>query len=148
MRTRSAAATGLYPVRSILAADHRAAGIDDPELLEALRDVRHPLVRRHPVTGEESLILNQMMLAEVCAAEDAEGAELLAELYAAVEDTPFAYVHAWTPGDVLLWDNRIVMHRADPVPPKASKVTWRITLDSIEPGALVSDVREGLRDDE
>ncbi|QNE77318.1 hypothetical protein F0344_24395 [Streptomyces finlayi] len=126
------ALAGFYPVRETMAADHMASGIDDPDMLASLKDVHHPLVRPHPATGEAALILNQMMLAKLADYDRDRGAALLDELYATVESTAFTYVHEWTDGDLLVWDNRIVMHRAQPVPPEATKVTWRITLHSIE----------------
>jgi alpha-ketoglutarate-dependent taurine dioxygenase len=47
----------------------------------------------------------------------AEGTELLNSLYAHVLKPEFVYVHAWRPGDVLIWDNLALMHRLVDVPP-------------------------------
>jgi len=39
---------------------------------------------------------------------------LIDQLMAHATQPAFTYSHAWAPGDVLVWDNRAVAHRATP----------------------------------
>ena len=73
--------------------------------------VAHPLVRTHPETGRKGLYLgNHTSHIEGLAAE--EGRALLAELLAHATDERFVYRHRWRPGDLVMWDNRCLVHRA------------------------------------
>ena len=75
----------------------------------------HPLLRPHPVTGEPALYLTSPAR---CAAiegidDDADKDALVAELLAWSTRAENVYRHAWAPGDVVIWDNGAVLHRAD-----------------------------------
>ncbi len=74
--------------------------------------VWQPLVRRHPQTGLPGLYLNPMRddAVEDLAQDDAD--ELLDSLYEHCDQPRFQYSHRWLPGDVLIWDNRCLWHRA------------------------------------
>ncbi len=72
-----------------------------------------PLVKVHPVTGRKSLFIGRHAYGIVgLPAEESEA--LLAELVAFACQPPRVYQHAWTPGDIVVWDNRCVLHRARP----------------------------------
>ncbi len=71
-----------------------------------------PLVREHPETGRPGLYLNPMRCDAVNGMSQAAGDELLDQLYNHCEQARFQYSHEWRPGDVLMWDNRSVLHRA------------------------------------
>ncbi|MEM6708651.1 MAG: TauD/TfdA family dioxygenase [Pseudomonadota bacterium] len=74
----------------------------------------HPLLRRHPETGQTALYLSTP---ERCVAVDgidvSDPAQLLQDLYEHSTRAESLLVHRWQPGDVILWDNRCTMHRAD-----------------------------------
>ena len=78
---------------------------------QAIPDVTHPLVRTHPYLGRKALYLSPMHIRRIGDLSEGETEELLAELtgYAAHPDR--VYVHRWTPGDLIMWDNTSVMHR-------------------------------------
>lgn len=86
---------------------HRVTGLDG-------RDdaIWHPLLRRHPGTGRVALFLSTP---ERCVAMDGAGpgAPDLGTLYARSTAPEFVYRHDWRAGDILIWDNRSTMHRAD-----------------------------------
>ena len=75
--------------------------------------VRHPVVRVNPVNGRKCLFLGaHASYIEGLPIE--EGRALLAELLAHVTQPRFRYRHEWTEGDLVIWDNRCVLHRATP----------------------------------
>jgi alpha-ketoglutarate-dependent taurine dioxygenase len=73
--------------------------------------VPHPLVRTHPETGEKSLYLG-MYCSHIEGMDEAEGRALITRLQAHATSAPFMYVHRWQAGDLVLWDNRCLLHRA------------------------------------
>ncbi len=73
--------------------------------------VDHPLVRTHPETGEKSLYIGTHA-AHVLGWPEAEGRALLAELQRHATRPEFVYTHRWRPGDLVMWDNRCLLHRA------------------------------------
>src|SRR5215472_14667948 len=75
--------------------------------------VRHPLVRRNPVNGRESLFLGAHA-SHVEGLPVAEGRAFLKELLEHVTQPQFCYRHEWQEGDLIIWDNRCVLHRATP----------------------------------
>jgi taurine dioxygenase len=83
------------------------------------------VVRSHPRTGRPALYLNQQWLREIQGKPD--GA-LLERLYATATADGNVYRHHWLAGDLLLWDNAAVMHRALPPAPGSLKTTRRITI--------------------
>ena len=71
-----------------------------------------PLLKVHPETGRETLAVGRHAFAIPGLAED-EAQHLLDELASfAVSDPHRVYAHRWTAGDVVVWDNRCLMHRA------------------------------------
>lgn len=73
--------------------------------------VVHPLVRRHPETGESCLYLSDHAL-RVEGMSEAEGRALIERLLEHCAREEWVYRHVWSPGDVALWDNRCMLHRA------------------------------------
>jgi alpha-ketoglutarate-dependent taurine dioxygenase len=73
--------------------------------------VDHPLVRTHPDTGIKSLYLGNHST-HIPGMLEVEGAKLLAELLDHATQRQFVYVHRWRRGDLVMWDNRCLLHRA------------------------------------
>jgi alpha-ketoglutarate-dependent taurine dioxygenase len=71
----------------------------------------HPLVRTHPDTGRKSLYIGNHST-NILGMPEAESAALLAELLEHATQPPFVYVHRWRIGDLIMWDNRCLLHRA------------------------------------
>jgi taurine dioxygenase len=74
--------------------------------------VSHPVVRTHPETGDKALYIGTHAAGGVEGLPEAEGKGLLAELLAHATQPQFIYTHHWRPGDVVIWDNRALLHRA------------------------------------
>ena len=93
-------------------------------------DVTWPLVRTHPLTGHKSLYLNPKNgLRVVSSADGANGAPPPPQLLDEIADfagsdlvlnltarmlASGVYEHAWRPGDLVLFDNRVLLHAATP----------------------------------
>ena len=77
----------------------------------AVPPVDHPIVRTHPETGRKCLFLGDHAEWIVGMPYD-EGRALIEELNALAPHADLTYEHRWTPGELILWDNRCTMHRA------------------------------------
>ena len=82
------------------------------EQLRSVPDVEVPVVRTHPVTGRKGLFVNEAHTSHLVGLPKAEGDALLAQLCAHIVRPEFTYVHHWQPGDLLMWDNCAVQHKA------------------------------------
>jgi len=82
------------------------------EQLKTVPDVETPVVRTHPVTKRKGLFLNEAHTSGIVGMPKAEGDALLAELYAHIIKPEFVYTHHWQAGDLLMWDNCAVQHKA------------------------------------
>jgi taurine dioxygenase len=74
----------------------------------------HPLVRTHPENGRKALFLNPVRMESILGMEDADALKLIDELMAHATQKKYEYRHKWRHGDWVLWDNRSVMHQANP----------------------------------
>ncbi len=72
----------------------------------------HPLIRRHPETGAETLYSTIGYIIGIDGMPDDEARTLLGELYAWQIREEFRYCHKWEPEMLVMWDNRRVLHRA------------------------------------
>ncbi|MFD3695044.1 TauD/TfdA dioxygenase family protein [Streptomyces sp. NPDC058646] len=77
-------------------------------------EVEQPLVLTHPATRARSLLLGSMAVRHVVGLTSQESSNLLAELLAHVTSPRYVYSHRWKAGDLLVWDNRAVLHTASP----------------------------------
>jgi len=73
--------------------------------------VRQRLVRRHPSTGRLSLYLASHA-GEIEGWSVPEARALLSDLTEHATQRPFVYAHVWRQHDLVMWDNRVTMHRA------------------------------------
>ena len=74
--------------------------------------VSHPIVRTHPETGEKALYMGTHAAGGVEGLGAEEGRALLAELLTHATQPQFIYTHHWRQGDLIIWDNRALLHRA------------------------------------
>ena len=72
-----------------------------------------PLIKVHPVTQRPALFIGRHAHAIPGLTEE-ESESLLAQLTAFACQPPRVFAHQWSPGDVVMWDNRCVLHRARP----------------------------------
>ncbi len=74
----------------------------------------HPLVRTHPENGRKALFLNPVRMESIIGMEDADAHKLIGELMQHATQKKYEYRHQWRYGDWVMWDNRSVMHQANP----------------------------------
>jgi taurine dioxygenase len=126
------------------------AGETPRPLMPHERSQLQPVVRVHPVTGKRALYLcefGQMdwlegPFAGMRPGPDGDGAELLFELMSHLTRPEFIYVHEWTPGDLIVWDNRCLAHAAtwfDAA--NEARLMWRTTVSG-NPGAAYAGERK------
>jgi taurine dioxygenase len=104
---------------------------------DAETSAAHPVFDVHPVSGRTYLYLSTP---ERCARISGMSAERSAEtidfLFAHSTRPDNVYRHTWSPGDVVIWDNRCVLHRADHAGVLGDRVMHR--------GMVLDEVREQI----
>ena len=80
-----------------------------------------PLVKRHPVTGRPALYIGRHAYGIPGLSEQASE-QLLADLVNFACQPPRTLQHRWSVGDVVIWDNRCVLHRARPYDHRQARV--------------------------
>jgi taurine dioxygenase len=70
----------------------------------------HPIVRTHPATGRRALYVNRLLTAYIEDMPREESDAVLNALFDHQERREFVYEHVWTPGDLVIWDNRCTVH--------------------------------------
>jgi alpha-ketoglutarate-dependent taurine dioxygenase len=124
----------LRVVHSLEASQRRVHLDPSPELLARWRSRRtheHPLVWTHR-SGRKSLVLGASADYVVGVDVD-EGRALLEELLERATGRDKVYSHSWSVGDMVIWDNRGVLHRAAPYDPSSRREMLRTTVLGDEP---------------
>lgn len=112
-----------------LAYSHRLSGTGlatDDEIART-PPVRHPLARRHPVTGLTGIYCGAHA-ASVEGLSEQEGRALLDSLIAHIAQPQFVYRHAWRKHDLVIWDNRCTFHAATDFDGNELRVLYRTTV--------------------
>ena len=82
------------------------------EVIKMGRRHLHPVVSTHPVTGRKALNISPTYTTHIDGLAPAESDAVLAYLHAHCQHVQFVYRHRCTLGDMVLWDNRSVIHNA------------------------------------
>jgi taurine dioxygenase len=102
-------------------AEHKQLSGDAPSAV-------HPVVRTIPETGRKALYVCRLMTDRILELPEAESRALLEELFDHAERPEFAYEHHWRPGDVLIWDNRCVIHARNDFDERERRLLKRVTV--------------------
>ena len=94
---------------------------------DAVPPVEHPLVRTHAPTGKKTLYVSGHIEHIVGMPVD-EGRIFVKELIDWCTRTEYVYTHRWEKHDLLMWDNRCVLHRASSVPASQKRIMHRTTI--------------------
>ena len=76
--------------------------------------VQHPVVRTHPETGRKALFVNRAYTTRLLGVTEDESKALLDFLYDHIVRPDFVYRHRWQVGDVVMFDNRCLLHYVVP----------------------------------
>ncbi len=102
------------------------------EQKQDVKDVHHPLVLRHPITGTKALYGIAGSSHGIVGWPDDEAVALLDELQEHATRTEFVYRHHYAVGDVLAWDNTQTLHAATLIPPATgpadTRLLWRVSV--------------------
>ena len=93
----------------------------------------HPLTVAHPETGRRALLLGRRQLAYIPALSVEDSEALLDELWSYVGSPEYTWTQQWRVGDVLMWDNRAVMHHRDPFDSSSRRLMRRTQLKGKKP---------------
>ena len=90
--------------------------------------VQHPLVRMHPESRRKAIYAGRHA-SRVLGMPIEKGRALIQELNQFATQPRFVHRHSWQTGDLVLWDNRMVMHRGRPFDDtKFRRIMLRTTL--------------------
>lgn len=100
-----------------------------PEERAKVPQTVQPLVIRHPENGRNALYLNTGRMEGIEGMPRKEAFALIDELYAHATQSKYEYRHRWRHGDMVIWDNRSVMHQANAdYDPSQYRFLYRIML--------------------
>jgi taurine dioxygenase len=108
----------LAPLRAVHSLDFsRSRRHGEDPMTEAQKKARppvdHPIIRTHPETGRKCVFLGDHAW-QVLGLPLEEGRALIEALNARIIDPARVYTHRWQRGDFLVWDNRCMLHKAEP----------------------------------
>ncbi|MCB9628976.1 MAG: TauD/TfdA family dioxygenase [Sandaracinaceae bacterium] len=103
--------------------------VKNPELADAMEDVVHPVVIKHPLSGREALYVNPGFTIRFEGRSLLRSLPLLGYLYAHATRARRVARFQWQPGSVAVWDNRATWHFAKNDYAGQRRVMHRITID-------------------
>jgi taurine dioxygenase len=114
------------------AGELRRGYVDAPDASQTV-GAAHPIVRTHPETGRKALFLGRRRNAYIQGLSLADSEALLDALWTHATKDEFAWYQQWRAGDLILWDNRCVMHRRDAFDPATRRVMHRTQIKGDRP---------------
>lgn len=90
--------------------------------------VKHPLVRPHPFTGQPALYAVSGSSFTIDGMSPEEGKALLDELKHHATQDHYCHTHHYTNGDVIVWDNALLLHKAPLIDLSQPRELWRVTV--------------------
>lgn len=88
--------------------------------------VEHPAVITHPVTGEKILYLSSGFTMKIKGFRHEESQEALKALFEFTEREENVHTHHWDQGDLIIWDNRPLLHKSSKLPLGELSKSYRI----------------------
>jgi alpha-ketoglutarate-dependent 2,4-dichlorophenoxyacetate dioxygenase len=104
----------------------------------ALPPVTQGIVRTHPRSGNKALYLGSHA-SHIIGLPVPEGRVMLMELTEFATQRQFVYTHHWEVGDLVIWDNRVTVHRALPFDETEVRDLRRVTTSDVEPLAQAAE---------
>ncbi len=106
---------------------HRGLDILSNDELSDLPPVRHPLIKTHPDSGRRVLFIGRHA-SHIIDEDFRSSRKLLRELTFEAAQPPRTWGYVWNVGDVGIWDNRCVLHRARSYPSDEPRAMVRTTV--------------------
>lgn len=105
-----------------------------PDQLAKTPTVSHSMLRIHPGTGREGLFVNRADCVGVTGMTEADASTFINDLVERIVEPEFVYAHRWELGDLVIWDNRSVLHAATPFDmEKHRRLIYRTTVKGERP---------------
>lgn len=92
-------------------------------------DVRHPLVNVEPGSGRKALYIDPDTVTGIDGMAQDEAGDLLDRLLAHATRPENVYDHRWGPGDLVLWDNAVVLHKREGFPEESRRLVKRMIIN-------------------
>lgn len=104
------------------------ASVLNAEQAKRVNWVRHPLVRAHPFTGQLALYAVSGSSFDIEGMPEDEALDLLRELAAHATQDKYCCTHNYENGDVIVWDNALLLHSAPLIDLTRPRSLWRVTV--------------------
>lgn len=115
-----------------------------PEERAKIPQTLQPLAIRHPESGRAALYLNTARMEGIDGLPAQEAFALIDELYRHATQPKYEYRHKWRAGDMVIWDNRSVMHQANAdYDPSEYRFLYRIMLQGTPLQPVTADWTPG-----
>jgi taurine dioxygenase len=92
-----------------------------------------PVVRTHPVTGRRALYIYDNVVSHIVGMSEEESRPVIREIEAFATRPEFVYRHDWRVGDLVLWDDRCLLHRSLPHESRYRRVMLRTLVSGERP---------------
>ena len=87
------------------------------------------MIRVHSETGRKSLYFDPGKIIYIEGLEQQESDDLIEELTGRMIAPDAEYTHQWRVGDIVIWDNRCMVHKAaGDYPPDEDRIHWRVSI--------------------
>ncbi len=111
-KDRIASLFGIHVYQSSHSA-RKLMGLSEANKERVPNAVLHPITRTHPDTGRKAIYINPIRIEGILGLDHKEALPLLDELLEHATADRFVYRHRWHQGDLTLWDNRCLLHKAN-----------------------------------
>jgi taurine dioxygenase len=97
----------------------------------------HPMIRTHSETGRKSLYFDPGKILYIENLGPAQSDEVIDELTERMIVPDAGYTHQWRAGDIVIWDNRCLVHKAaGDYPPEEDRIHWRVSIKEPRAGVV------------
>ncbi len=125
MRARIAGLSAYHSLRHSQARIGHVAAVGSSYGFHDEQPPLRPLVKVHPETGRAALYIGRHAYG-IPGLDPDESEALLDDLVVFACQAPRVHTHSWAPGDVVIWDNRCVLHRARPYDHREARVMMHV----------------------
>jgi taurine dioxygenase len=114
--------------------ERKLMGLPDSQREKIPAEVLHPIVRTHPESGRKALYINPIRIERIEGMDEPDTLALLDELLTHATQPCYEYRHRWQQGDVVMWDNRCLLHKANgDYDMSQERYLYRVMLQGNEP---------------